>query len=31
MQHLDALDFDSPPNFLTPPSLPAPARQWHGQ
>jgi len=28
---LDALDFDSPPHFLTPPSLPAPARQWHGQ
>jgi phospholipase C len=27
---LDALDFDSPPHFLTPPSLPAPARQWHG-
>jgi phospholipase C len=28
---LDALDFDSPPNFLTPPTLPLPARQWHGQ
>jgi phospholipase C len=28
---LDALDFDSPPYFLTPPQLPAPARQWHGQ
>jgi phospholipase C len=28
---LDALDFDNPPQFLTPPSLPAPARQWHGQ
>jgi phospholipase C len=28
---LDALDFDSPPHFLTPPRLPAPARQWFGQ
>jgi phospholipase C len=28
---LDALDFDNPPHFLTPPSLPAPAREWHGQ
>jgi phospholipase C len=28
---LDALDFDSPPHFLTPPDLPASARQWHGQ
>jgi len=28
---LDAVDFDSPPNFLTPPKLPPPARQWHGQ
>jgi phospholipase C len=25
---LDALDFQSPPHFLTPPSLPAPARPW---
>ena len=28
---LDALDFDSPPYFLTPPRLPRPARQWFGQ
>jgi len=28
---LDALDFDNPPKFLTPPRLPAPARQWFGQ
>ena len=28
---LDALDFDNPPHFLTPPTLPAPAREWHGQ
>jgi len=28
---LDALDFDNPPRFLTPPPLPPPARQWHGQ
>jgi phospholipase C len=28
---LDAVDFESPPHFLTPPALPAPARQWHGQ
>jgi phospholipase C len=28
---LDALDFDNPPHFQTPPKLPAPARQWHGQ
>jgi phospholipase C len=28
---LDALDFDHPPHFLTPPRLPAPARQWFGQ
>jgi len=27
---LDALDFQSPPHFLTPPTLPRPARQWHG-
>src|SRR5215475_8491658 len=25
---LDALDFQSPPHFLTPPPLPAPARPW---
>jgi phospholipase C len=25
---LDALDFQSPPHFLTPPSLPRPARPW---
>jgi phospholipase C len=28
---LGALDFDSPPHFLTPPHLPAPARPWNGQ
>jgi phospholipase C len=28
---LGALDFDSPPHFLTPPQLPAPARPWNGQ
>src|SRR5215468_7682224 len=27
---LDALDFQSPPHFLTPPTLPRPARQGHG-
>jgi len=27
---LDALDLDSPPHFLTPPPLPAPARPWPG-
>jgi phospholipase C len=27
---LDALDFQSPPHFLTPPSLPRPARPWRG-
>jgi phospholipase C len=27
---LDALDLESPPQFLPPPSLPAPARQWQG-
>jgi phospholipase C len=27
---LDALDFQSPPHFLTPPPLPAPARPWRG-
>jgi phospholipase C len=27
---LDALDFDNPPHFLTPPQLPEPARQWTG-
>jgi phospholipase C len=27
---LDALDLDSPPQFLTPPSLPEPARPWRG-
>jgi phospholipase C len=27
---LDALDFESPPHFLTPPSLPAAARPWRG-
>jgi phospholipase C len=27
---LDALDLENPPRFLTPPSLPEPARQWHG-
>jgi len=27
---LDALDFQSPPHFLTPPSLPGPARPWRG-
>jgi phospholipase C len=27
---LDALDLDSPPPFLVPPTLPEPARQWHG-
>jgi len=28
---LDALDFESPPHFLTPPPLPRPTRQWFGQ
>jgi phospholipase C len=28
---LDAVDFDNAPHFLTPPTLPPPARQWHGQ
>jgi len=28
---LGALDFDSPPHFLTPPQLPAPARPWNGR
>src|SRR5262252_8343165 len=27
---LDALDFERPPSFLTPPSLPGPARPWRG-
>jgi len=27
---LDALDFQSPPHFLTPPSLPGPGRPWRG-
>jgi phospholipase C len=27
---LDALDFNNPPQFLHPPTLPAPARQWTG-
>src|SRR5262249_14155153 len=27
---LDALDLQNPPRFLTPPSLPLPARQWRG-
>jgi phospholipase C len=27
---LDALDLENPPRFLTPPTLPEPARQWHG-
>jgi phospholipase C len=27
---LDALDLQNPPHFLTPPSLPRPARQWRG-
>src|SRR5215469_391324 len=27
---LDALDLDSSPPFLVPPTLPEPARQWHG-
>jgi phospholipase C len=27
---LDALDLQNPPRFLTPPSLPEPARQWWG-
>src|SRR6266704_650420 len=27
---LDALDFQNPPHFLTPPSLPGPARPWRG-
>jgi phospholipase C len=27
---LDALDLDSPPKFLVPPTLPQPARQWRG-
>jgi phospholipase C len=27
---LDALDLQSPPHFLTPPPLPAPARPWRG-
>ncbi|HEY2640726.1 MAG TPA: alkaline phosphatase family protein [Streptosporangiaceae bacterium] len=27
---LDALDLRNPPRFLTPPVLPAPARQWRG-
>jgi phospholipase C len=27
---LDALDLESPPPFLVPPTLPDPARQWHG-
>jgi phospholipase C len=27
---LDALDLENPPRFLTPPSLPESARQWHG-
>ncbi len=27
---LDAVDFTNPPRFLTPPSLPAPARPWRG-
>jgi phospholipase C len=27
---LDALDLENPPRFLTPPSLPRPARQWWG-
>ena len=27
---LDALDFQSPPRFLTAPSLPRPARPWRG-
>jgi phospholipase C len=27
---LDALDLESPPHFLTPPSLPGPARPWRG-
>jgi len=28
---LDVLDFANPPAFLTPPVLPPPAREWHGQ
>jgi phospholipase C len=28
---LDVLDFGNPPAFLTPPVLPRPAREWHGQ
>jgi phospholipase C len=27
---LDALDFQRPPSFLTPPPLPGPARPWRG-
>jgi len=27
---LDALNFDDPPHFLAPPTLPAPARPWQG-
>jgi phospholipase C len=27
---LDALDLENPPRFLTPPTLPQPARQWFG-
>jgi phospholipase C len=27
---LDALDFQNPPQFLTPPRLPDPARPWRG-
>ena len=27
---LDALDFDKPPPFLDPPTLPEPAREWRG-
>jgi phospholipase C len=27
---LDAVDFDEPPHFLVPPTLPEPAVEWHG-
>jgi phospholipase C len=27
---LDAVDFDKPPHFLVPPTLPEPAVEWHG-
>ncbi len=30
MDPLDALDLQNPPQFLTPPDLPAPARPWRG-